>query len=81
MQNEIRRFYKKNWEDVVARVAEKYNDPTKFWAKLKRSKGSNNSPQHLEKNDTKFNRRWRKEEAFREIWSQVFTITPEENAD
>lgn len=80
LSNESVRLYNNNWENIIANTARKYTDPPKFWAAIKRLKGCNNAAQHLEKNNTKLIEDNEKEEAFREIWSNVFTITAEENA-
>lgn len=80
LKNESDRLYNKNWEDLIKQTAEKYKDPPAFWAQIKKMRGSENSNnQHLEVNNTKLVEEKDKERAFREIWSKVFTISPEEN--
>lgn len=81
LRNESERLSNKNWEDLIQQTASKYTDPPAFWSQIKKIKGSDNlTKQHLEVNNIKIVENCEKEEAFREIWSKVFTITPEENA-
>lgn len=77
---ESTRIYSENWENVITHLTRQYADPAEFWAKIKRLKGNNKTVSHLERNNIKLTEDKEKEEAFKEIWRDVFTITPQENA-
>ena len=73
--------YHQNWKKVIEDIDLKTNEPREFWANIRRIMGgtqeqilylkNNQGNKCYEDND--------KEKLFREIWEQVFQITPEEN--
>lgn len=81
LRNERERLHNKNWEKLIQQTARKYTEPPSFWTQIKKMRGRGNSPnQHFEVNNTKLTEDKDKEGAFRGIWSKVFTVTLEENA-
>ena len=79
MQYECKRIYNHNWQQTIVKTATKYKEPKEFWREIKRLSGSTSSQQHLKINNTKITEEHEIEDIFRNIWSKVFTITPEEN--
>ena len=69
-----------NWENTLNTLTEKYRTPEKFWKEIKRLRGSNEyiSPYILD-NNKKIYKEEEKEPIFRNIWENVFYISPQEN--
>ena len=56
-----------NWENTIISLNKMYKDPKKFWSKIKRLKGSQNTPSYIIHNTTKIHEDKDKEPIFREI--------------
>ena len=70
----------KNWEEKINKLNADYGDPKKFWQNLKTLKGSSTpNKTHLLHNNKKIHDDADKEPIFREIWSNTFQITQQEN--
>lgn len=70
----------RNWENTIDQLRNLYKDPKQFWSKIKRLKENkiNTSP-YINHNNQKIYDIKEKETIFRNIWENIFTITPEEN--
>ena len=70
----------KNWENKIKNLNTLYKDPQKFWQNIKQLKGNptNEKSYILHKNKKIYNVK-EKENIFREIWGNVFRISPTEN--
>ena len=73
--------YKENWSTKMGTLQKTYKNPKEFWKTIKRLKGNKTdiSP-YLLHNNTKVYDEEKKGKIFREIWSDIFHISPEENA-
>ena len=80
MKNESEKIRNKQWEKLIKDAAKDYKNPQKFWDKIKKLKGQNsNNNHHLKINDRIITDTKEKEETFRDIWKNIFRISPEEN--
>lgn len=79
-KNESERIKNKNWSVILTKTALQYKDLKKFWDQLKRLKGSK-TPQNqfIKINNKNLMEYEEKEQAHKEIWSEIFQIIPEEN--
>ena len=72
----------KNWENKLLNLNKLYRDPKKFWQNIKTLKGiQTNVKPYLIHNDTKVYETEEKEIIFRQIWSDIFKISPTENLE
>lgn len=80
---ECQKCYRRNWESEITHLADTYKDPTKFWQKIKKIRGVENTqtPYILDAQQNKIYDSAGKENIFRNIWSNVFKITDEENQE
>ena len=78
--HECKNINAQNWENKILSTVEKYNSPTDFWRAIKVLKGNteHTSPYITHNNDKLYSPE-EKEPIFRDIWSNIFRITPEEN--
>ena len=76
------RLHTEYWNSRIRNVDLSYGQEGRFWDSIARllGKSSNGSPYILHNNDKIFKDE-DKEPVFREYWSNVFRITPEENAN
>ena len=81
IREESTRLARETWAETINKLQDCYGDPRKFWAKVGRLMGSKTAqePYLLDNRGRKIYDDIEKEEKFREIWSQTFTITEEEN--
>ena len=78
--NECKEQNNKNWENKVKNLNTVYKDPQKFWQNLKQLKGNpTNHKTYIVHNNIKIYDEKGKERIFREIWENVFRISPTEN--
>ena len=78
--NECKKQNNKNWECKIKHLNTIYKDPKKFWQNLKQLIGNptHQKPFILHDNKKVYDDKG-KEQIFREIWSNVFKISPIEN--
>ncbi len=70
----------KNWENKIKKLNHLHKNPQKFWQNIKQLKGNKTrQTPYLIHENTKIYEENQKETIFREIWSNVFKISPEEN--
>lgn len=70
---------RKKWEAIIENTTKIHNNPQKFWSKIKLMKGlSLSNINHLQVDIKIITDDRGKEEAFKEIWSNIFRISPEE---
>lgn len=82
LKNEVQKIKENKWKSLMEKTALNYKDPKVFWKNIKRLKGNKiQMNQYLEVNNTKLINDQEKEEAYRNIWKQVFRISPQENAE
>ena len=69
-----------NWENKMNYLHTIYKDPKKFWQNIKRLRGTtaSNTPYLIFQNNKIYEDKV-KEPIFRDIWSNIFKISPEEN--
>ena len=79
IQLECRRISSNNWKKCIMRAAAKYTDPKQFWNEIKKLSGSNISQLYLEIDNKKITEDSDIENAFSNIWSKVFMISPADN--
>ena len=79
IQYECKRIHNDRWQKAIDRTASKYREPKAFWQQIKRLSGSNNTQTHLKIDNQKITEDDEIENVFRDIWSKVFTILPEDN--
>lgn len=66
----------------MGKTALKYQDPKDFWRTIKNLKGSKiQHNQYLLVNNNKLTNDQDKEEAYKNIWKEVFKISPPKNMD
>lgn len=83
IRTEFDRLSRDHWESLLRNLAEIYKVPKDFWNKVKMLKGNskNPTPAYLTKDDgSQASEPEEQVEIMREAWSQVFKITPLENA-
>ena len=69
-----------NWERMIGQIEVDRREPWKFWTQVKRllGGGQEQAP-YVKRNNIKVYSDEDKELAFRDKWSSIFTITPEDN--
>lgn len=79
--NECTKIYTEAWSKLLKKIDASYNDSSKFWQQIKRLLGGGRieSP-YITQNNVRLYKDEEKEEAFRNSWQTIFSITPEENA-
>ena len=78
--NECRQPNNKNWENKIKNLNTFYKDPKKFWQNLKQLKDNpNNQKTYILHDNKKIYDEKGKEQIFRNIWKNVFRISPTEN--
>ena len=80
--NESVKIYNSSWEKSIKEIESDHKDPAKFWKGIRRLMGrvTEETP-YILKNGDKLFAKEEQEQAFRETWKTVFSITPEENAN
>ena len=73
--------YHDNWNKLLTDVEMDKKDPKQFWGKIRKMMGGKEDtiPYLVDNTGNKYFKSEEKEELYREIWEQVFQITPEEN--
>ena len=81
LTNECVKQYYENWNKLLAEVELNKNDPKIFWRKVRKLMGGKEDVMPYLEDDTgnKYFKSEEKEQLYREIWEQIFQITPEEN--
>ena len=81
---ENKRLYSEQWGKLLENIAECHNDPKTFWSKVKKLRGNVNGGRadYLKNADgVRAHSEEEREEAMREFWAPVFTISEEENQE
>ena len=74
------RLFDANWKSLIDGIEVDRKDPAKFWFKVKRLLGGGGEQAaYIMNGNVKLYSDESKEEVFREKWSVIFSITPEEN--
>ena len=87
IQNELieesRKNYNENWKKLIQNVEIKYKEPKTFWANIRRLQGGKQEivPYIKDERGNKLYKDEEKEQQFRLVWSKIFKITDEENAN
>lgn len=76
---ECKRISKNNWEKAIDRTSKKYKDSKEFWKHIKILSGSSTKQLQLKVDNRKVTEDREIEHIFRNIWSEVFMIRPEDN--
>ena len=85
IQNQIKeesvRLYEEKWSQKIKETQEKYRDPKVFWAQVRKMMGTNKVDTLYIVNNAgeKLYTNVEKETEFRNIWQNVFRISPQEN--
>ena len=81
---ENKRLHQEAWGKLLSDIAESRGDPKKFWAKVKKLRGSINGGKSDYLKNSRGERVFSNEEreaAMRETWAPIFQITPEQNQE
>ena len=71
-----------NWENKINNIIEQYKTPNTFWDNIRKLKGNKSStPPYIIHNNMKIYTEKEKEKIFRDIWKEVFHISPQENEE
>ena len=82
LTSEAASTHKKHWDTLIKKIHIDPNNPAKFWQDVKRLLGTSGcSAPYILYNNGKKHSDVEREEAFRQVWENTFTITPEENAN
>ena len=78
--SESKNQHNSNWSNKTKTLIGNYTTPKDFWQTIKKLKGStNDSSPYIIHNNSKVYGEKEREEVFRNIWKEVFTISPEDN--
>ena len=77
------RLCNEKWNEKINKLNDSYNDPAKLWKGVKNLMGSDTVkiPYLLDRNGGKIHGTKEKEERFRDIWSNIFKISDDENQE
>ena len=81
LKEENLRLYREAWNNKIRKLNDIYNDPTRFWKETQKLMGSGTvkTPYIKDNRGNKIYDSNEKERKFREIWENIFKISPEEN--
>ena len=78
--DECKRQNDRNWTKTIQNLNILHKDPTQFWKNLKKLKGNQTiTKPYLISNNIKIFKTEGKEQILRNIWENIFKISPEEN--
>ena len=83
IKEEATRLYNQKWSETIDKLQDCYGDPMKFWGTVRRLMGGGQTPAPyiLDSRGNKITDDRNIEAKFREIWSNIFRISDEENAN
>lgn len=83
IMEELKRLSNERWSSEINKMQDVYNDPRKFWDKVRRLMGgSKDVPPYIsDERGNKYYSDDEKEGQFRHIWTDIFRITDEEEAN
>ena len=79
--NETKQVNESHWNTTTENLQEIYNDPAKFWNKVRILKGqqSSETPYLVNDRNIKIHKTAEKTELYREYWQNIFQINQEDN--
>ena len=81
LKEESKLLYIQHWNKLVEDTEIEYNNPKKFWSRIKRLLGTKlpSIPYLLDERNNKVFDNKEKERIFRSFWENIFKISPEDN--
>ena len=79
---ETKRLHQEHWDSLLTEITNNHADAKVFWGKVKRLQGNERGSKFDHMKDSLGNEHYNdegKEYVFREYWSKVFDISPDEN--
>ena len=81
IRDESTRISNEQWSNEINKLQDIYGDPSKFWKGVRKMMGDNKNmtPYIINRQGDKIYEDADKEQTFRDIWTDIFRITDEEN--